>query len=261
VPEPPQELAPRQQQQQQQQLQQAQQLQEWLQELRYMQSAAATAALQTVHDPACSPQLLISEALAQQHPLWAADYAAWQQQQMQAPQEQQQQQVLQVLLPSVSQLDICGSATLAVAPYYAAAVQSAPSILQLACLPLERQAGSTADAAAQQEASSSCMPWPLTAAATAALLASPPGVLTEAQMQAVYGLGLGARLQALTAALDLGQMLRQEAASTEVGCLWLGAGAGCGGSCWGGLRCAQGVCRCLVTEKTHACVSVTFGVP
>jgi hypothetical protein len=60
------------------------------------------------------------------------------------------------------------------------------------------------------------MPWPLTAAATAALLASPPGVLTESQLQAVYELGLKARLQALTAAIDLAQMLQQEVASTQV---------------------------------------------
>jgi hypothetical protein len=246
---PPQQPTPQpqpqqQQQQQQEWLQQAQQLQEWLLELRCMESTAAASSLQIVHDPACSPQLLISNALAQQHPLWLADYASWlQQQQTQAElqqqllaqqQQQQQQRVLHVLLPSVAQLDIAGSATLAVAPYYAAAVQSAPSILQLASSPSQQQPDTTsashaADAAVQQKAASGYMPWPLTAAATAALLASPPGVLTEAQVQAVYGLGLGARLQALTAAVDLGQMMRLEAASTEVGAVVVGLRVfGCG---------------------------------
>jgi hypothetical protein len=260
---PPQQPTPQPQQEQQQQLfEQAQQLQEWLEELRGMQSAAAAASLQIVHDPACSPQLLIGEALAQQHPLWLADYAAWHQQQtaaelqqqllaQQQQQQQQQQRVLHVLLPSVAQLDIGGSATLAVAPYYAAAVQSAASILQLASSPSQQQPDTTsashaADAAVQHKAASKCMPWPLTAAATAALLASPPGVLTEAQQQAVYGLGLGARLQALTAAVDLGQMLRLEAVSTEVGTLFFGCGEVlCGGSSCRGLHCAQRACICL----------------
>jgi hypothetical protein len=258
------------QQEQQQLLQQAQQLQDWLQELRCMESAAAAAALQVVHDPSCSPQLLINAVTAQQHPLWAADYAAWQTQQtQQQPTEQQQQQQqeefgtdhkqssrrstqsqsnrqsnsfqLQVLLPPVAELDICGNTAIPVAAYYAAAIQSAPDILQICPTPTsqtvglttlsrsqQQQAGDkTADSAASAAVVSnedpnngSCMPWSLTAAATLALLASPPGLLSQQQLQAVHVMGLTARLQVLAAAIDLQQMLQAEACNTEVGAIY-----------------------------------------
>jgi hypothetical protein len=235
------------QQQQQQLVRQAQQLEEWLHELRCMVSAAAAAALQIVHDPCCSPQLLINAAMAQQHPLWAADYATWQQQQQQQRDGQNQSSSrqstpsqsnsqsnipqLQVLLPSVAQLDICGNAALPVAAYYAAAVQGAPAIRQLRSSSAQQHTSNVTSnspqqqpntaaaypaAVGQQGSESDSFSWPLTAAATAALLASPPGLLREWQLQAVYDLGLGARLQALAAAIDLGQMLRQEVHSTEV---------------------------------------------
>lgn len=210
-------------------VQQVQQLQDWLQELLSLEEAAKAAVLQVVQDADLSPVLLLNEAAAQQHPLWAADFKAWQQQQQQLPEQQQQNGLcatniaaanvtiksktcLQLQLPAVQQLQVSDSVQLPIAQCYATAAEAVADAVHV--IQQQQYQQLTPDGPSLP---GRLMPWPLTGSAAAALLASPPGLLSDGQLQAVYQIGLVARVQAMAAAVDLTHLLQQEAHSTNVG--------------------------------------------
>jgi len=220
------------------------QLDAWVTELSQLQAATTAAAAAIQLDSACAPLLLLDGTAAQQHPIWARDYAAFvanttvdhQQHQRTGgtsagslePWSAQQdastpQAVLPCALPAEPVLNVGSGASLDIGHHYTTAAMAAAAASFAPAQPSQSQGVSTtstthsSSSSSDADAQAAVMPWPLTAASTKLLLSSPLGVLWCAVLRQVYWLGLWGRCQALSEAVDLARLVGQELQAAQVG--------------------------------------------
>lgn len=229
----------------QQLLAQAEQLGDWVIELQGLQAATAAAAAAVQHDPNYSPVLLLDAAAAQQHPLWAREYAAASRSAPDDPspplstatataaveggarglhnvkqdEAAEAAPLLPYMLPAEQQLHVGSGATLSPQQHYQAAAAAAAvggSLLNSKTAACSSSSSSSADAAGSPGSDIPVLPWPLTAAATQVLLCSPLGLLPEVLLFQVYCLGLVGRCRALAEAVDLARLVGAELTAAQV---------------------------------------------